>query len=211
MKKIHLSDSGVSRPRFLAALVFCAVGLGLTVLSFAGAQQRPVNRGEERATLTPQQALEQLQEGRQIALSAQASLKTGAYSFVKAAPGTVIVSANKAASPKTRAMSFLADNGGLIGMSGAEKAAISKGGAPAEGSELRIVKTQTDALGLSHVRFNQYYKGLGVFGAQVIVHMNDAGVTAVNGDYAPGVALSTVPAVNKDGAGAIAVAIVRKG
>ncbi len=208
---MHLFNTAISRPRFLAAIAFCAVGLGLTVLSFAGAQPRPANGGKEGAALTPQQSLEQLQQSSGNALSAQVSGKTGAYSFVRAAAGSVIVSADKAASAKSRALSFLSNHGGLIGMTGAEQTAVSKGGAPAEGSELRMVKDQKDALGFSHVRLNQYYKGLSVFGAQVVVHMNDAGITAVNGDFAPGLALSTVPAVTKDGAGEIALATVRKG
>ena len=43
------------------------------------------------------------------------------------------------------------------------------------------------------MRLNQFYRGLPVFGAQVVVHMNNSGITAINGLYVPDVKISAKP------------------
>src|ERR671917_351978 len=63
---------------------------------------------------------------------------------------------------------------------------------------------------MQRVRYDQFYKGLRVFGAQVLVHMNDKGVRAVNGSYVPDIELSAVPALTEGVARDIAVATTRK-
>ncbi len=78
------------------------------------------------------------------------------------------------------------------------------------GSNLQFAKSTTDALGMTHVRFNQFYQGIPVFGAQVVVHMNGEGITAVNGDYVPGISLGTIPYVTAPVAAEAALASLRK-
>ena len=63
---------------------------------------------------------------------------------------------------------------------------------------------------MSHVKMNQLYQGLEVFGAQVVVHMNGEGITAVNGKFVPNVSLSTIPALTQGKAIEVALAIARK-
>jgi Zn-dependent metalloprotease len=83
-------------------------------------------------------------------------------------------------------------------MSDAERAlaANSNGVANARGaSSFKVGKALKDAIGASHVRLNQTYEGLSVFGAQVVVHMNDRGITAVSGQFVPDIKISTKPAI----------------
>lgn len=95
-------------------------------------------------------------------------------------------------------------------MTQAERAALSVGGTAATGSDLQFVESKGDSLEGTHVRFNQFYQGLRVFGAQIVVHMNAHGITGVNGDYVPDVSLDTTPALSAASAAQIAVATARK-
>ncbi|MFL6200584.1 MAG: M4 family metallopeptidase, partial [Thermoanaerobaculia bacterium] len=55
---------------------------------------------------------------------------------------------------------------------------------PAE--ELRLVSQTKDSLGLRHLKFDQHYRGLPVWPAQLIVHLDEAGdVYLLNGAYVP--------------------------
>lgn len=141
----------------------------------------------------------------------QVSRHTGNFAFVRAPQGSVLALADRSATPEARALAFLSTHGAIVGLADAERNALSAGGKPGEGSDLQLVKTDTDELGFSHVRFDQFYKGLKVFGAQLIVHMKDDAITAVNGDYVSDVSLSTVPAQSKEAAAESALAASRKG
>ena len=58
-------------------------------------------------------------------------------------------------------------------------------------SELVLYETGEDALGMTHLRYNQVYEGVRVSGAELVVHIaTDGGITAVNGAYVPGLELS---------------------
>ena len=143
-------------------------------------------------------------------VNAHASRETGHYSFVSGAAGTPLVADDNSAAPERRARAFLAAHGGLIGLNALERAAVGRGGAPVAGSDLQVAKVETDAVGFTHVKMNQFYQGLRVFASQVVVHMNDKGITAVNGKVAPNVALSTIPAVTEGAAIETALAALRK-
>lgn len=155
-------------------------------------------------------ALSSLQTAAQTEVATQLSAQTGAYTFVRSATAEPLVADEVSAAPQRRAAAFLATHGGLIGMSEAERQAASAGHAPANGSELRVAKSGTDSLGMHSVRYDQFHKGVRVFGAQVIVHMNDKGIRAVNGHFVPGIALSTIPALTEGLARDIAVVTTRK-
>ena len=49
-------------------------------------------------------------------------------------------------------------------------------------STLQLVRVVNDGIGGTHVKFDQRYQGLNVYGAQVVVHMKSTGITAVSGD-----------------------------
>ncbi|MGA9348899.1 MAG: CARDB domain-containing protein, partial [Anaerolineae bacterium] len=65
--------------------------------------------------------------------------------------------------------------------------------------ELTLIRSKVDSLGWSHVKFQQVKDGVEVFGAQLIVHINDAGeVKSVNGTYVPNIEVSVEPTIGFD-------------
>ena len=77
-------------------------------------------------------------------------------------------------------------------------------------SELRLHRVDQDPLGQQHVRLRQYFAGIPVFGAEIVVHMDGEGITAVNGHFVPEVSVSPEPAVRQEAAAAAALASLRK-
>lgn len=69
-------------------------------------------------------------------------------------------------------------------------------------ADLEPVRSRTDALGVVHVRFQQYLHDLPVVGGQLTVHADAASgqVHAVTGRFAPGEALPLAPAVEPEAA-----------
>ncbi len=206
--KIHsVSRFGTSRTRLLTAGALFTMAFGLTILTFAGPLPGAKNASQAPAH---QQALQQLQGVSQAGVTAAVSRKTGVYNFVKAPAGEVLAPADAKASASSRALQFLAQNGALVGLNETERTALSRGATSVDGSNLQELKSHSDDLGQTHVKLEQHYKGLEVFGAQLVVHMNDSGVTGVSGDFVPNVSLSTVPAMNAAAAGENAVRLLRK-
>jgi bacillolysin len=180
--------------------------------SGSGGSEPAAARGDATVRVSPaaQDALGALKNATAADVNAQASRETGHYSFVNAASGGVLVSDEREAPPAKRAIAFLAAHGGLVGMSGLERAALARGGAPPAGSDLQVDRTDTDGIGFTHVRLNQFYQGLRVFGAQVTVHMNGEGITGVNGKFVPHVAVSTIPSLTQGAAAEAALGLARK-
>jgi len=62
------------------------------------------------------------------------------------------------------------------------------------GEELALSREETDGLGMTHLRLDQVYRGVPVFGRQLAVHFSPEGrITAINGSYYPGLDLSVEP------------------
>lgn len=67
--------------------------------------------------------------------------------------------------------------------------------------ELRVISLNADALGFQHIRFEQRYKGLRVYGQDLYLHAkNDGTVYSVHGAYLPTPRLATEPALTSDAA-----------
>ncbi len=66
-------------------------------------------------------------------------------------------------------------------------------------AELTLTRQQTDALSRTHLRFDQQYKGLPVWPAEVIVHLDPSGhVDSLNGAFVPTPKkLDTVPVIDE--------------
>ncbi|MDH4156457.1 MAG: hypothetical protein OEW00_04180, partial [candidate division Zixibacteria bacterium] len=78
------------------------------------------------------------------------------------------------------------------------------------GNELELLSEKTDRFGRTHLRFQQVYEGLPVWGCQTIVHFQDEQtIYLVGGQTIPTPALSTSPAIAEAEAGATAVAELR--
>ena len=143
-------------------------------------------------------AIEALRRASGGRFATQLAAQSGNYSFVRATDGAVLMADNTTASAEDRAMAFLAAHGGAVGMSDAERERASGMGSPGKavaGSELRVASVDSDDTGSTHVRLNQFYQGMAVFGAQLIVHMNKRGITAVNGHFVPDVKTGSAPRI----------------
>ncbi len=128
---------------------------------------------------------------------------TGAARFVRVAPGGKLGHQRAAARPitddakKSRSAGFLADYAGVFGINSVA-------------GELGEARVARDQQGGTHVTRKQVYQGVPVFGAELKAHFDAAHeLTAVNGTFIPGIALSPWPTRSADEAGRAAVARVR--
>ena len=129
-----------------------------------------------------QMALDSLQRANRNPLMTHVSRQTRNYNFVRASSG-VLATADNSATPRARALAFLTAHGGLIGMTTAECAAIGVTTSSSAGSKLEVFANETDSLGMTHVKLNQFYQGIPVFGAQIVVHMRAASVRQSSPDH----------------------------
>jgi len=63
-------------------------------------------------------------------------------------------------------------------------------------AELSTLRVAADRIGMDHVRFQQVYQGLPVFGVQMIAHLRGKQITSVNGGYIPDIEVSVEPALS---------------
>lgn len=96
--------------------------------------------------------------------------------------------------PEAIARGFLNQNRALFGMASAD-------------SDLRLARIEPDhQLGFSHLRLNQTYQGLTVFGKQLVVHLDPQHqVAAVTGSFVPGISMPVEPRVGREQAEALAL------
>ena len=73
------------------------------------------------------------------------------------------------------------------------------------GSDLRVRSAHSDSQGLSHVRFDQFYRGLRVFEGEAIAHVDANGDVTVTNSLHGNLNLDTNPRVNRTAAVATAV------
>ena len=74
--------------------------------------------------------------------------------------------------------------------------------------ELALRRDSTDTYGVTHLRYDQRYRGLEVFGRQLLVHLRAGQVIAANGRFAGGIDVTTTPAVSNAGAAFTAVGAI---
>ncbi len=155
------------------------------------------------------QALARLQASSGTLIVSHVSTTTAVYDFVRASgSATLPVIDNPLATPEMRARTFLSQNGDLIGMNAAERGLAASSTAPADtvaASSLKLTGVSKDSIGATHLKFDQMYKGLKVFGARVVVHLNARGVTGVNGQFVPGVNAARTPRLNAEQAAQLAI------
>jgi len=64
---------------------------------------------------------------------------------------------------------------------------------------LRLLKIQKDpTASMEHHRYQQFYKGLEVFGGQIIEHYRNGNITGINGEHYQIYDINTVPVITKD-------------
>ena len=94
-----------------------------------------------------------------------------------------------------KAKDFLREYGAILG-AGSE-------------STLDEISSTTDSLGATHVTYQQFYKGVPVWGGTIKAHTDAQGnLTAVNGVAVPDISLNTTPRLSAAEAGARAIATV---
>ena len=68
-----------------------------------------------------------------------------------------------------------------------------------QSGELKLSRIKKDKLGMQHVRFKQNYKGISVFGAELITHIDkDSAIKSVNGVFIPDISVSELPSIGKN-------------
>lgn len=103
-------------------------------------------------------------------------------------------SAAEQGNPEAIARGFLDQNRALFGLKSAA-------------DELRLLRIEPDPqLNYAHVRLDQIYHGLPVFGRQLIVHIDPSGrVVSANGHFFPGLDLPTQPSIGAEQAEGVAL------
>ena len=218
----------MTRKGFRVTLVSASVALAVVAGAFvncwdaaqpkaSAAAPRAEEQAAAAAAVSPlaAQTLERLRgaSGQQVAT--HASRRTGVYDSVRVVggPTSVLAAANALLTPEARARGFLAEFGGLVGMTAAERQLAADAAAPpatTDASALVLARVKTEANGAAHVKFDQTYRGMPVLGGQLVVHLNRLGVTGVNGNYVPDVRVGKTPKVTAAKANATALASLRK-
>jgi Zn-dependent metalloprotease len=69
-------------------------------------------------------------------------------------------------------------------------------GVRSAGSELALHSAKRDRYGVTHLRYDQRYRGLPVFGHQLLLHIKDGAAIAANGRFAEQISVPTTPTVS---------------
>ena len=146
----------------------------------------------------PHQALAALQARTTAPIDATFDTLTGMATFVS--PRTAAdrlpytPTAAEVGKPVALARGFLDQNRALFGLQSVA-------------DELRLLRVEPDPeLGFSHVRLEQVYQGLPVFGRQLVVHLDpQQQIVAVNGQFQPHVAVATTATIGAEQALATAL------
>ncbi|MBU1177971.1 M4 family metallopeptidase [Patescibacteria group bacterium] len=115
---------------------------------------------------------------------------TGQVDYIASQTGSIPIELTGLAelSSQTVADQFLAEYGSYFGLRD-----------PA--TELAVVENKQDKLKMSHAVYNQLYKGLPVFGGQLIVHLDSTNaIQSANGQVIPNVDLDVNPKINQESA-----------
>lgn len=108
--------------------------------------------------------------------------------------GRIPTAAFSAAShPVTRGWDFWAEYGEALGVKAPQQ-------------ELRLQSIESDALGMTTLRYDQRYEGLPVSGRRLVLHFRGGDVTVVNGEFASHINVSTSPSLSRGPASRVAVA-----
>lgn len=184
-----------------ATVIAVAALLAQTALAFKGETDGvSVKQAQaEKAVVAPAQKA--VPQGRLLAAAARPDLtvrwdgKKGMPAMVRGAD--LLAEGDKAAGKQVAVADEKALGVRAIAVMGNLKGLYGIQDAPQEfRPESTVVATQG---GYRHVRLNQVYKGLPVFGSQVIVHFDGQGkARAVNGAYQPIGDLATTPVVTAD-------------
>lgn len=127
----------------------------------------------------------------QVSISARGS--TGFASFVRVSRAGDLLPASQRRAPKEKAAQFLREYGRLFGVRD-------------ENSELALVDAPVDALGMTHLAYQQVYNGVPVFAGVLNVHQDAQGnLYSVNGAFVPDLIVNTTPSFSAETAAGKAI------
>jgi|GEM_PF-6294919 len=150
--------------------IFSPLTAGLLALGIASAlSTMPASALTGKAAATRTQLVEQLRHNVNGALKSS-TIDDDAYLSLYTTSRSPLVLDRTNASPVQRAKEFLGSYSGLIGLHDAT-------------TELQTARISKDGAGITHVHLDQRYQGLPVFGARMVVHMNDRGILGTNGVF----------------------------
>ena len=139
--------------------------------------------------ISPAEAFAALQRRSLAPLAVRWDARSGIPTFLSAAnPADRLAyqpTAAEIGNPVAIARGFLDQNRSLFGLRSAVE-------------DLHLLRVEPDPQqGYAHIRFDQRYAGLPVFGRQLVVHLDPTGqVVAVNGEFAPILQLATKPTIS---------------
>lgn len=162
------------------------VALGLIVISPALATQ-----SQPSLTLARETAVALLREGNSP-LVIYRDEQTGVPNFVA---GALPADAGGATTPQEAARAFFRQNTGMFRMRNPD-------------SELSLVRDERDRIGMNHVRFQQRYNGVEVFGAVLTAHTRGVQVDSITGTYIPDLSVDSRPGLTFEQAVGVARAKV---
>jgi len=163
------------------------VRLLVLALGIAG----PLSASDEQAP--PRRAAPPSREPAAVSTAGWAPASPG---VIRIAPGAFKLAG---ANDEERARSFFAAQATRLGL-----------GDPTR--ELVLRETRRDRLGMTHLRFEQLYRGVPVFAAEARAHFDEDGdLAAVSGALVTGIGVDPRPAIGENGAAEIARQAVAKG
>ncbi|MCX6050049.1 MAG: M4 family metallopeptidase [Chloroflexi bacterium] len=143
-------------------------------------------------------ALSLLQTESEGAVQVDTYAPTGAATWVSAEQGVLTRQfARQNLATEAAASSFLNTYGGLFGLTDPT-------------NQMKVANVQSDETGEQHVKFAQQQNGVAVFGANLVVHLNNEGtVHVVNGYTLPdATTVNTTPSISAEAAAQAAIAHV---
>jgi Zn-dependent metalloprotease len=149
----------------------------------------------DRSILRPRATADQLAEDTRGRVRVVSDPATGVAGLISILPGALELSG---VGNKAKAFDFFARYGGAFGLDN-------------PGRDLVLEQTREDRIGMTHLRFNQTYLGVPVFGCVVRLHFDDKeNLVSVNGSVVPHLDLDPTPSVDEFEASAIARQLVAK-
>jgi bacillolysin len=149
---------------------------------------RPVDKYGGKATKAQVGALERMQRESETPLQVRWNNQTGVPYLVS---GTFAL--RDGATEEIATRNFFKRNRSVFRMSNPE-------------SDLKLVRNEKDSHGFRHLRYTQRYRGIPVYGGDVVAHFDRRGaLRTINGSYLPDVSIDIVPRFTAEDATRIAM------
>ena len=180
-----------------ARLIVTAVTFGAVLTAMVVGPMPAIGQSApDRPNGVRQDAINRLRGGAVGTVTLSIDGGTRYVGFARVSKGGDLLPGSASATPAGKARGFFAKYAPLFGITDAF-------------AELRQVSSEKDAYGMTHVSYDQTYKGLPVFGGMLRAHFDSGNkLTAVNGTFVPQVDLDVDPRLTASQAAQRAIADV---